>query len=55
MNILNLDPFVDTNEALEKPFGYWGWKAKERFEFKLESIDSSGHSHGNRCSHLERS
>lgn len=40
MNILNLDPFVDTREALEKAFGYWGWNSKERFKFKLESINS---------------
>lgn len=37
MNISNLETFVDTNETLEKVFGYRGWISKESLAFKIES------------------
>lgn len=41
MNISSLDTCVDMREAVEKAFGYQGWISKERFKFKIESIDGS--------------
>lgn len=34
---------MNTNETVEKAFGYWGWIFQDKFAFKIELIDSGGY------------